>query len=127
MKKFITFILMVLSLSCAIFAVGCFEKTYTVTLDACGGFKKKGEEEQKQKADLLVEEGQKAGGLFELMQKQEKEVEIKQDAEAENLELNEVEEKTSISDEVVIEPEGDKPNDVQEQKDSEDELELNLF
>ena len=37
MKKFITFILMVLSLSCAIFAVGCFEKTYTVTLDACGG------------------------------------------------------------------------------------------
>ena len=47
----------------------------TLKLNKKGGFKQKGETDREAKAEVLVEEGQKAGGLYELMQKHEEKVE----------------------------------------------------
>jgi hypothetical protein len=46
-----------------------------VKLNKKGGFKQKGETDREAKVEVLVEEGQKAGGLYELMQKHEEKVE----------------------------------------------------
>ena len=63
-----------------------------VKINKKGGFKKKGEEEQNKKVDLLVEEGQKVGGLYELMQAKKQENEVLSDENNQNIKLDEVKE-----------------------------------